>query len=61
MLNKTTLLSILLGSTFISSPVLAAYDLTADDMGTSENIKWTEVFAEGENVIKVELSEGVTK
>ena len=61
MLNKTTLLSILLGSTFISSPALAAYDLTADDMGTSENIKWTEVFAEGENVIKVELSEGVTK
>ncbi len=61
MLNKTTLLSILLGSTFISSPALAAYDLTADDMGTSENIKWTEVFAEGENVIKVELSEGITK
>ena len=61
MLNKTTLLTILLGSTFISSPALSAYDLTADDMGTSKNIKWTEVSAEGENVIKVELSEGVTK
>ena len=57
---KITPLNVLLATTFLTTNAIA-YTISTDDLGTSQNIKWQEVTGAGENTIKINLPEGVTK
>ena len=48
-------LSLLLTTTFLTS---SAFALTADELGTSNNVEWKQVFTEGDNTVSVETPEG---
>ena len=56
---RTIILSLV--GVFLSTPARADYVFSIDDLGTSPNIKWTEVTGEGENTIKVELPGNVVR
>lgn len=48
-------LSLLLATTFLST---SAFALTADELGTSNNVDWKQVSAEGDNTVSVETPDG---
>ncbi|MBQ8785823.1 MAG: hypothetical protein IJZ59_07290, partial [Alphaproteobacteria bacterium] len=52
---KISPLSVLLATTFLSTNALA---INAGDLGTSENVKWKEVFSSTDNTVVVETPEG---
>ncbi len=60
-IKKLPFSAVLLAGTFMAAPLSAAYELTIADLGTSENIKWTEVTSAGDDTIKVDLGEGNVK